>query len=408
MKKKVFISFTIIFASLLWTLPILAAESIKIGFLHTLSGGVAQIFGIPDLAAVRMAVEEINATGGILGRPLEVVVRDDKLNAEVAVREAKDLIFNEKVQWIQGSVSSGVALAVSSLCKKEKVPYIITGAMSTKVTVEEGHRYVFRVTTNTDCYTASMANAVVKFWPGLKKVFTISPDYEYGHVTSRDFMAAYKKLVPDARVVGQLWPKLGNMDFTPHVTTIMASGCDFVYASIFAGDALNFTKTATPFGYFNKTKTVGQDWGLVELLRTMNKEVYCKGVIGASPYPFYVINNPLSNAFVSKFKKRTGEDPGFYAASGYTVVYAMKKAIEKAKAVNTEKIIDALEGSTLDTVVGSVEIQACDHQAMWPYWTGIVDFTAEYPWPRITKTFLIDPPSKAYRNCAEIQAARKK
>jgi branched-chain amino acid transport system substrate-binding protein len=403
-----FICISIILVSFLWTLPIGAADPIKFGFLQTLSGGVAQQYGIDDLDGVKIAIEEINAKGGILGRPLEAIVRDDKLAPEPAVRGAKDLILNEKVNWIQGGVSSAVALAVSSLCRKEKVPYIITGAMSSKITTEEGHRYVFRMTTNTDLYAVTMANAVVRFWPGLKKVFTISPDYEYGHITARDFMAAYKKLVPDATLVGQLWPKLGHIDFTAHVTTILNSGCDLVYASIFAGDALSFIKAATPFGYFDKMKTVGQDWGIHETLRTMTKEMYCKGVIAATPYPFYMLDIPLSKTFVSTFTKKTGRYPGFYAASGYSIVYAMKKAIEKAGSVNIEKAIDALAGSTIDTAVGPVLIRACDHQAMWPYYAGIVDATDEYPWPRLTKIFSIDPASKGYTRCEEVLSRRKK
>ena len=127
-----------------------AAEPIKFGFLHSLSGGTGQVYGIPDQEAAKMAVEEINKAGGVLGRPLEMIARDDKLNPENAVREAKDLILNQKVQWIQGTVSSAVALAVSAYCKEAKVPFIVTNAQSAAITDEKGHRYCFRISTNTD------------------------------------------------------------------------------------------------------------------------------------------------------------------------------------------------------------------------------------------------------------------
>jgi len=120
MKKISCIGFITFLSFLLLTLPAQAAEPIKFGFLHSLSGGVGQVYGVPDLAGVKIAIDEINKAGGILGRPLEVISRDDKLKAEVGVREAKDLILNQKVHWIQGTVSSAVALAVSAYCKGQK------------------------------------------------------------------------------------------------------------------------------------------------------------------------------------------------------------------------------------------------------------------------------------------------
>ena len=120
---------------MLLTLLVQAAEPIKFGFLHSLSGGVGQVYGVPDQAGVKIAVEEINKAGGILGRPLKVISRDDKLKAEVGVREAKDLILNQKVHWIQGIVSSGIALAVSAYCNSQKVIFIDT--------VDQFSRYSF-------------------------------------------------------------------------------------------------------------------------------------------------------------------------------------------------------------------------------------------------------------------------
>jgi len=406
MKKIVGIVFLGVFVFFTWILPIYAAEPIKIGFLHSLSGGVGQVYGIPDLEGVKIAVDEINKAGGILGRPLEVISRDDKVSPETGVREAKDLVLNQKVDWIQGVVSSAVALAVSAYCKGQKVIFIDTVAQSAATTEEKGHRYVFRVTTNTTCYTRSVAYTVSRIWPGSKKVFIIGPDYEYGHRCHEDFMTAYTKLVPDAKVIGELWPKLGEKDFTPYISKIMGSGADFVYTSLWGGDVLSFTKTAWPFGYFDKVRQAGQDWGNIEILSKMSKEAYPKGALGGSHYPWWLIDNPMSNAYWPKFKKVAGMDAGLAAASGYTTVYAMKKAIEKAGVLQTEKIIDALEGLDFDSPVGALKIRTCDHQTLWPFWVGMVAMTAEHPWPYITKPALIDP-EKCYRSCSEIEAARK-
>ncbi|MEJ2588873.1 MAG: ABC transporter substrate-binding protein [Deltaproteobacteria bacterium] len=384
----------------------LAAEPIKFGFLHSLSGGVGQVYGIPDLEGVKIAVDEINKAGGVLGRPLEVISRDDKLSPETGVREAKDLILNQKVHWIQGTVSSAVALAVSAYCKEQKTIFVDTVAQSAATTGEKGHRYVFRLSTNTTTYTRSVANAAAKYWGG-KKVFIIGPDYEYGHRCKSDFMKAYSKLVPGAKVVGELWPKLGNQDWTPYISKIMASDADFVYCSLWGGDVLSFTKAANAFGYFDRVKHCGQDWGSIEALGKMSKQSYDKGALGGSHYPWWLINNPLSNAYYPKFKKITGMDAGLAAAAGYTTVYAMKAAIEKAGSLDTEKIVDALEGMVVNSVVGPLKIRACDHQAMWPFWVGKVVFNDKHPWPYITNAIALEPPSKGYRTCKEIEAARQ-
>lgn len=404
--KRIAILGAIAVALFLFSGPVSAAEPIKIGFLHSLSGGVGQVYGIPDQEGVKLAVDEINKAGGILGRPLEVISRDDKLSPETGVREAKDLILNQKVHWIQGVVSSAVALAVSAYCKNEKTIFVDTVAQSAATTGEKGHRYVFRMTTNTTTYTRSVANAAAKAWGG-KKVFIIGPDYEYGHRCKADFMEAYTKLVPDAKIVGELWPKLGNQDWTPYISKIMASDADFVYTSLWGGDVLSFTKAAWAFGYFDRVKHCGQDWGNMEATSKMTKEAYDKGALGGSHYPWWIINNPLSNAFYPKFKQVTGMDAGLAAASGYTTVYAMKKAIEKVGKVDTEKMIDALEGMVIDSVVGPLEIRACDHQSMWPFWVGKVVLDDKHPWPYITDPVALDPPSKGYRTCAEIEEARK-
>ena len=406
MKKIVLIGFIALILSFFSIAPTQAAEPIKFGFLHTLSGGVGQVYGVPDQAGVKIAVEEINKAGGVLGRPLEMISRDDKLKAEVGVREAKDLILNQKVHWIQGIVSSGIALAVSAYCKTQKVIFIDTVAQSAATTGEKGHRYVFRITTNTTNYARSIANAAAKFWGG-KKVFIIGPDYEYGHRCKKDFMKTYTGLVPGAEVVGELWPKLGTKDFTPYITKIMSSNADLVYTSLWGGEVLSFTKTAWPFGYFDRVKMAGQDWGNMEGLSKMTRKAYPKGVLGGSHYPWWLLDNPINNVYYPKFKKVTGMDAGLAAASGYTTVYAMKKAIEKAGSLDTEKIIDALEGMVIDSPVGPLKIRACDHQAMWPFWVGPVAFTKEFSWPHITDAVAMDPPDKGYRTCSEIEAARK-
>lgn len=407
MKKIFSVCGMVILVLLVSPLSSIAAETIKVGLIQSLSGGVGQLCGSPDLIATKIAIEEINQTGGILGRRLEVIPRDDKLSAEAAVRQAKDLILNEKVHWIQGVTSGGVALAVSAYCREQKVLFFASAAATSTLTEEKGHRYLFHTNTTGTCYTRSVANGVFKFWPGLKKIFIMNPDYEFGHKAAKEFMEDYVKLVPEAKVIGELWPKLGTTDFTPYVAKIMQSGCDLLYSEVWGGDLVSFTRVAWGYGFFDKMKMAGAVTGALEYLKPMSTtEEYPKGALGVAFYPFWLIDNPLSNAFAPKFKKESGDEPGSCAAFAYSTVYAMKHGIEKAGSLETEKIIKALEGLEYDSVVGRLKIRPCDHQTAWPTWVGLIKRDSKHPWPYVGDAFAMDP-EKCIHTCAEVETIRK-
>ena len=132
-----------------WSVFSHAAENkaIVIGYIHSMSGAMS-MYGISSEAGGRIAIEEINAAGGILGRPLKMITRDDKLNPEVGLREAKDLILSEKADFLTGTISSAVALAISNYVKREKKLFLVTIAQSSSITEENWHPYIFRIDTN--------------------------------------------------------------------------------------------------------------------------------------------------------------------------------------------------------------------------------------------------------------------
>ena len=129
--------------------PVQAQEKnpIVVGFIHSMSGAMS-MYGISSEAGGQIAVEEINAAGGILGRPLKMITRDDKLNPEVGLREAKDLLLSEKADFLTGTISSAVALAISNYVKRDKKIFIVNISQSSSITEENWHRYIFRIDTN--------------------------------------------------------------------------------------------------------------------------------------------------------------------------------------------------------------------------------------------------------------------
>lgn len=362
-------------------------KPIVVGFIHSMSGPMS-MYGISSEAGGQIAVEEINAGGGILGRPLKMITRDDKLNPEVGLREAKDLLIGEKADFLTGTISSAVALAISNYAKREKKIFLITISQSSSITEENFHRYIFRIDTNAVPYFGyGPALAHFKKYKD-KNIVSLGFDYEMGKNSLKQFREKYLELVPDAKIVDELWAPLNTTDFTPYITKIANSGAEgFFLASIYGGGELAFTKQAYAFGLYDKMHANQPCAGDVETWHGVKKgEPYPKGAVATCRYPFWAVNDPRNNAFVEKHNKKVSFYPSYGAMNQYLIMFALKSAIEKAGGVDTEKIINILENTTLDTFVGKIPIRAYDHQAMMPTWYGIMDFAPGLSFPHITQT----------------------
>ena len=411
--KKIFASTGLVFIIVLFLMiPIAKSQTkgldldnpIKIGYLNSFTGPAA-LGTAKDLPGLYLAIEEINADGGVLGRPLKLIPRDDKLNPEQALRETKDLVLNDKVFWVQGTLSSSAARAVSEYMRTQKKIFVIESAKSEKLTAEWGHRYVFRATNNAYMEAVAIASGCVKNFGPLKKIYNLSPDYEGGVSAWRTFFDAYKKLVPDAKLVGEAWPKLGTQEFTAYLTAILNSEAELLFTSFYQTDALTMLKQSIAVGLNGKIAMAGFWHGMIETVEKFNAEFYPKKTVANSVYPFWAIDTPESKIFVEKVKARQGVYPG-YGACGYTFVKAMAESIKKVGSLDTEKVIDALEGAIVDSPVGKIEIRGCDHQAMWPSGVGLI---GELPkWNMFATKNVILVGKEAYPTCEEIVKLRKR
>jgi branched-chain amino acid transport system substrate-binding protein len=378
---------------------------IVVGFVHSMSGPMS-MYGISSEAGGKIALEEINAAGGILGRPLKMITRDDKLNPEVGLREAKDLVTTEKVDVLSGTISSAVGVAISNYAKREKKLFFLTIAQSSSITEENFHRYVFRTTTNTVPYFGYAPAIALAKTKRAKKIITLGFDYEAGRNAIKMFKEKYLQLVPDAKIIDELWTPLNTTDFTPFITKIANSGADaFVLGAIYGGGELAFTKQADAFGLYDKMFAIQPCAGDVETWSNVKQgEPYPKGALATTRYPFWILKDAKNKAFVEKHKAMTGFWPSYGALNQYVITYALKAAIEKVGAVDTEKIITALEGMTLDTLVGKVPIRPYDHQAMMPTGYGIMGFSADLPFPHIVDVSMVG--EESYHTLDQIKALR--
>ncbi|MCB2190190.1 MAG: ABC transporter substrate-binding protein [Deltaproteobacteria bacterium] len=378
---------------------------IKIGFIHTMSGPIS-MYGITSAAGAKIAVEEINASGGVLGRKLELIVRDDKISPEAGLREAKDLVLKDKVDFLAGTISSGVALAISGYARRAKKIYMINIAQSTRITEEKFNKYTFRFTTNaTPYFGKGPALALAKTYKA-KKIISLGYDYEMGKNSLKEFKATYLKMVPDAKIIDELWVPLGSTDFTAHIAKMANSGADCFYlAGIYGGGELAFTKQAWSFGLYDKMKAVQPCAGDVETWGKVKEgDPYPKNALATCRYPFWAIKGEQNAKFVKQIREMTGLWPSYGSMDAYVIVYAIKDAVTKAGTTDTQKVIKAMETLKMTTFVGPVEMRAYDHQAMMPTWYGIMRFTPDLPFPHITDVGKLGPES--YHTIEEIKKIR--
>ena len=338
-----------------------AQEPIKIGVLYPLTGGGA-VYGVPAMVGHQLAVEELNAKGGILGRKIESIERDDKMNPAAASSTMKELITKDKVDIALGGLSSAVGLAMSEVSKQEKVVYISTIPKTIQMTTDKLHKLVFRTASNTDLEGDTMALLVGR--NKLSKLCHLELDYAYGNDLEVGILKALPKHAPDAKVVLTLKPKLGATDFNPFIPQVMAAGCDGVISGLWGPHFVSWVKQAAPLGFFDKIKWIsGGEIGSHEIAGELKGE-YPDNVIANTYELWYHAQDPSHKEFQARLAKKlnTQETPQ-WALLGYIGVHYVAAAMEKAKSTESDKVAAALEGMTIKTPVGALTIDPKTHQA---------------------------------------------
>jgi branched-chain amino acid transport system substrate-binding protein len=344
-----------------------AEDTIKIGFPMPLSGPAA-VYGVPVTKGAELAVQEINAKGGVLGRKLELLSRDSKANADEAVRLARELIIKNNVDFLSGTLTSAEAPAVSTIAKENKVVFVAPVAKTVKLTAPENlHPYIVRIASNTEI-EGHVAATIVAKWKDVKKLATIAPDYAYGRDAVAAFTAHLKTLRPDIEIVDQQWPKLGEPDFTAFITAQMSKKPDAVFCDVFGGDFITLAKQAGPLGYFkaiNNRLIDGGEVGTVDAAVALGND-YPFGITSDSydPVIWQGAEPPAHKEFVEHLKAYMKSDTGSgWAIMGYSAIVALTEGIKKANSTESDKVSAALLGLSYDTPVGKRTINAKTHES---------------------------------------------
>ncbi len=350
-----------------------AGRPIKVGIIDTYSGPAA-VYGEDALNGFKLALEEINKEG-VLGTTIEYTTRDTKFKVDVGLSMAKELVMQEEVDVVVGTISSGVAMAVSEYVKEEKVPFLVWISKSEKITGEAGHRYVFSTGENTAM--AGKAGGVALADKPYTTYWLAGDDYEYGHAIADAAWRNLQALKPGVEMVGESWWKPGEPDLTPYLTAIMAAKPDAVIFCTGGASMANIMKATAATGMADELPIWIHTATDYSVLKSLGTEAPT-GVLGTADYHFYFPDTAKHRAFVEAFETAYGHPPGFPAFHGYVTAHLIADAYEKAGSLDKEKFIDALEGLKVDSPVGQLEMRACDHQLMLPMYMGVTIQSPDY------------------------------
>ena len=386
---------------------ILAAEPYHLGVDLAITGTGA-LYCKDGVDAVKLAVDEINAQGGFLGKhPIKLFIRDTHTKPDVAVREAKDLILRDKVRCVLGTYSSACAVAIKPVCQEYKVLHIPAVSNSENITKINFSPYTYQVVPNSYMQAKAVVLGVAELAKkkGWNEYVTIASDYEWGRSTQQNTVNLLKQVAPGVKLKKEFWPRLGETQFTSYITAIMAAKPDFVIGSVASKDNIAWMNQAKAYGFFEKIPYPGSLISVSELI--IQAKTLTRGLVGLCRAPFFAhLDIPMMANFVKNFRAKNDRYPSDWAVMEYDAVYALKQGIEKAGSIDTEKVKDAMKGMTIETSRGRLYFRQIDNQLSCSSYLGVVADDPKYPFPIYHDLIEVKGPD-SWRPEDEIIAARK-
>ena len=350
----------------------------------TLAGGVAQAqqkpirigeinsyksqpaFLDPYKKAMDLAVEEVNASGGINGRKLELVIRDDGGNPGDAVRVAEELVSREKVDLLAGGFLSNIGLALTDFAKQKKTFFLATEPLTDKIVWQNGNKYTFRLRTSTYMQAAMLVPEAAKLKK--KRWAVVYPNYEYGQSAVATFKEQLKKAQPDVEFVGEQAPPLGRIDPGAVVQALADAKPDAIFNVLFGADLARFVREGNTRGLFKGREVVSLLTGEPEYIDPLKDETPEGWLV--TGYPWYGIDTPEHKSFFIAYHKKYNDYPRLGSVVGYATIKALAAGLKKANSTDTEKLIAAFRGLTFETPFGKATFRAQDHQSTMGAYVG--------------------------------------
>ncbi|WP_440108254.1 ABC transporter substrate-binding protein [Acidovorax sp. BL-A-41-H1] len=335
----------------------LAQAPIRIGEINSYKAQPA--FLEPYRKGMELAVDEVNAAGGIAGRKIELIIRDDNASPGDAVRAADELLAREKVDVLMGSFLSHIGLALTDYARQKKVFFLAAEPLTDKIVWENGNRYTYRLRASTYMQVAMLvpeAAALKK-----KRWAIVYPNYEYGQSAAATFKRLLKQAQPDVEFVAEQAPPLGKVDAGSVVQALGDAKPDAIFNVLFAADLSRFVREGNTRGLFQGREVVSLLTGEPEYLDPLKNEAPSGWTV--TGYPWYGINTPEHQAFLKAYQARFKDHPRLGSVVGYSAVQSLAAGMRKAGGADTEKLIAAFKGLELMSPFGPIRYRPEDNQS---------------------------------------------
>src|SRR5690554_3397080 len=341
-----------------------AQQPIRIGELNSYKTQPA--FLGPYRQGMELAVEQVNAAGGVDGRPLQLIIRDDNSNPGDAVRTAEELVTREKVDVLTGTFLSNIGLAVADYARHRKIFFLASEPLTNKIVWEQGNRYTFRLRNSTYMQVAMLIPDAVKM--NRKRWAIVYPNYEYGQSAVETFKELLKQAQPDVEFVAEQATPLGRIDAGNVVQALADAKPDALFNVLFAADLAKFVRAGKQRRFLDGLPTVSMLSGEPEYLDPLGRETPEGWIV--TGYPWYAIDTPEHKEFLDAYQARYNDYPRLGTVIGYSTIMSLAEGIKAAGTTDTEALIEAFRGLELMTPFGPIAYRALDHQSTMGAYVG--------------------------------------
>jgi branched-chain amino acid transport system substrate-binding protein len=301
-------------------------------------------------------VDHINASGGALGRKLEVIHRDDNLSATDALRQANQLVNDGKVDLLAGTFASPIGMAVGNFAQQNKVLFVATEPLTNQITWEKGNRYTFRVASPVIGAATALAQRAANLscsrWAGIGPLSEAITDF------NQDFMKELTRLGKNVTWTGEILNPQGKANPGALIDALDQMKADCVLVSLIGPD-------------FDKRTHLGLQTGSPEWLRQLGPHAPAGWVV--TGYPWQSIDNPAHKKMVAEYQKKYNSEPGLGTIVGYLAIEGIAAGIKQAGALGVESLIKGFRTAEFQSVIGPMRWRR-DHQLEFGVWLGQVAF----------------------------------
>lgn len=334
-----------------------AQSTIKIGEINSYKAQPA--FLEPYRQGWQLALEEINGSGGVLGKKLEVISRDDNGNPGDSVRVAEELLKREQVSLLFGGFLSNTGLALTDYARQRKVFFLAAEPLTDKIIWQNGNKYTYRLRPSTSMLVMALVREAIKLKK--KRWALVYPNYEYGQSAVASFKSLMKQAQPDIEFVAEQATPLGKIDAAAVAQALIDAKPDAIFNVLFGTDLARFVREGDTRGLFTSREVVSVLSGEPEYLDPLKDEAPVNWIV--TGYPWYALTTPAHKKFVDAYRKKYNDYPRTGSLVGYSAMMSLAAGLRKAGSADSDKLAAAFSGLQVETPLGPIVYRAQDHQS---------------------------------------------